>query len=471
MNLFLRNQTVFERLVISGGFAFLAMAASMRHVHSQRINYAGPPINYQTASLDNVVSRLDEKLADGRVILEHDEEFGYLKSLLNELQVPVESQTLVFSKTSLQLRRISPRRPRAIYFGDEVYVGYCWRGDMLEIAVTDPVQGAIFYTLDQEPSDKKPSRMIRDRGACLSCHSSSRTQNVPGYLVRSGYVDGAGHYLLGRGSFLSDATSPFRERWGGWYVTGSHGDMRHMGNTISIKDDTEFDFEKGANLVDLSTKFRAEHYLSPHSDLVALMVLEHQSQMHNAMAQANYESRRAIHQSEEMNELLERPKGYLSDSAKRRIEKAATNVLTHLLFVDEFPLECTVSGSSEYVSVFEKLGPFDSHGRTLRQFDLENRMFRYPCSYLIYSEAFAGLPEIVRNRVLERLAGILMADAGQANDQDNKLILSWADEERQVVHEILYDTLDLYAKRIDSLTEKAVDTTGHPTSDETPNSD
>ena len=372
---------------------------------AQTGNFEQSPINYLDAEVSDAVARLGQRLQSGQTKLHFDPQFGYLKAVLEELEVPASSQTLVFSKTSLQLHRISPRRPRSLYFNDDVYVGYCQQGDVLEFAATDPNQGAIFYTLKQSP-EANPS-IVRDRGNCLSCHASSRTQGVPGYLVRSVFSDASGRPKLGSGTFLTDHTSEFEKRWGGWYVTGRHGSMRHMGNTICDGDEYAFDRDLGANRTSLDEYIHTDDYLTPHSDIVALMVLEHQTQMHNAIAAANYETRQALHQSYQMNELLERPKDYISESAQRRIAASAERVLKYLLMSEEFQLTDSVSGASGFETEFAERGIKDSRGRSLRDFDLQTRLFKYPCSYLIYSAAFDALPQQVRDQVISRLHDIL----------------------------------------------------------------
>jgi hypothetical protein len=144
------------------------------------------------------------------------------------------------------------------------------------------------------------------------------------------------------------------------------------------------------------------------------MVLQHQSQMHNAIASANYETRQAVYQAEQMNELLERAPGHLSETAERRINSAAERVLKHLLMCDEFTLTDPVAGSSQFAREFEAVGQKDSRGRSLRDFDLQTRVFRYPCSYLIHSDAFDGLPDLVRTKILEKLVNVLTRkDAGE----------------------------------------------------------
>lgn len=411
---------------------------------SQTAGYERAPIHYLTAEVHDRVAELSSKLDAGELELEYDADHGYLPSVLAALEIPASSQTLVFSKTSLQLHRISPRRPRALYFNDDVYVGWCQNGDVLEFAATDAKQGAIFYSLKQ--SLKEPPRLIRDRGQCLSCHASSRTQGVPGYVIRSVFVDAAGYAMLGTHTYTTDHSSPFDERWGGWYVTGRHGAMRHMGNVISREEgrDVITDRESGANRETLEGLVNTNPYLTPHSDLVALMVLEHQTQMHNAIAAANYETREAVHQSAQMNELLDREPGSISDSGERRIDAAADRVLRYLLMCDEFQLSDTISGTSGFAEEFTARGIQDSEGRSLREFDLQSRLFRYPCSYLIHSPAFDGLPDVVRGRVLGRLAKVLTG-RDRSSDFDHL-----SDADRLAILEILVATKPEFAALCES---------------------
>ena len=409
--------------------------------YAQRDDYDNPPINYSTAEVNDPVAKLARRVASGDVALPFDEEGqGYLPAVLKVLDVPVSSQTLVFSKTSMQRSRISPHRPRAIYFNDDVYVGFCQNGSVIEIAATDPKMGAVFYTLEQSRNTKP--QFIRDQGQCLTCHSSNRTQNVPGYLIRSVFANADGMPDFGRGTYTTDHTSPFKERWGGWYVTGMHGGMRHMGNAILNKREDELDRATHANLKSLDELVSTSPYPSSHSDIVALMVMEHQTQMHNAMAWANYETRRAIHQSRIMNEVLDRPMEFLNESGERRINNAADRVLEYLLMCDEFTLTSPVQGSSDFTVEFASRGIRDSRGRSLRDFDLKTRMFRYPCSYMIHSHAFDELPDQVRRRVLSKLRQILDSDVTGA---DLEKYAHLSDEDRRSITQILTTTKPEFA--------------------------
>jgi hypothetical protein len=399
-----------------------------------QLQFESEPINYASAETDNPVARLQERLDAGEAQLAYDDQYGYLPAVLESLEVQPSSQVLVFSQTSFQLRKISPQRPRAVYFNDDTYVGWVQRGDVLEIATIDPQLGTIFYTLDQQRSER--TNFVRDRGQCLTCHASSRTQGVPGLLIRSVFPDASGRPILGSGTFTTDHRSPFRERWGGWYVTGTHGEMRHMGNgTVADRSNPEaLDLEAGANRGDLKDLCDTASYLKPRSDLVALMVLEHQSQMHNFLTLANFETRLALHYDGIMNEALGRPADHQSESTQRRIAAVAEKLVRYLLFVDEFVLTAPVRGSEEFISQFVSQGLRDGQGRSLRELDLNHRLLKYPCSYLIYSEAFTQLPVQVRQPVYRQLFEVL------SGHDPSEEFGRFSPKDRGAIREILCDT-------------------------------
>ncbi|PHS18483.1 MAG: hypothetical protein COA78_02095 [Blastopirellula sp.] len=399
-------------------------------------DFEDPPINYNTAEVDNVISRLQEKIDSDDVKMRYDAKTGYLKAVLEALEVPVNSQGLVFSKTSFQLRRISPNTPRAVYFNDDVYVGFVVGGTVVEIAAADPKLGAVFYSLDQNPT-RRP-QFKRHTYECTQCHAGSMTQGVPGHTVRSVYPGADGRAQLQHGSFISTHESPFKQRWGGWYVTGTHGDDHHMGNSSIRSTETpeSLDRERGSNVVSLEDYFATSRYLSKHSDIVSLMVMEHQTQTHNAITKANYQAIWTARDCDVLNEALERPENFQSESTIRRYESGAKNVVDHLLMVDEYRLKSPVTGTSAYTEEFAALGPFDSQGRTLRQLDLQTRLFKYPCSYLIYSEAFDALPDSATGPIYRQLWEIL---TGKNTDEDYAHL---SPKDRQAILEILRETKD-----------------------------
>ncbi len=372
-----------------------------------QLEFERAPISYHQAEVSDPVARLQAKIDAGRERLEYDADFGYLKSLLERLDVPISSQGLVYSKTSFQLKRIDPRHPRAVYFNDRVYIGFVQQGDVLEVASVDPRNGVVFYTLSQRRTDRP--KFVRDRGQCLTCHASSRTAGVPGVLVRSVLVSPAGQLMLGTRAYTTDHRSPLRERWGGWYITGRHGSDYHMGNiTIARRSDADqIDLAAHANLESLDGLVDTAPYLSPYSDLVALMVLEHQTQVQNRITRAHFETRIARHYDQVMNEMLERPDDYQSDTTKRRIDRVAEQLVDYLLLVDEYHLVSPVRGPSRFAEEFQQRGPRDHRGRSLRDLDLKTRLFKYPCSYLIYSPSFDALPSAVRRVVYDKLWAVL----------------------------------------------------------------
>ncbi|MCA9192610.1 MAG: hypothetical protein KDB03_12635 [Planctomycetales bacterium] len=380
--------------------------------HSQcifaQLDFEKAPINYGQVQTHDPIAKFIQRLNKGEAQLEYSPKFGWLPSILENMEVPIESQVMVFSKTSLQLHRIGPRTPRAIYFNDEVYIGFCQGGDVVEIAATDPDLGGVFYTLDQSPTPQP--QIIADRGQCLTCHATNRTQNVPGFLVRSIFSDANGRPRSGTRTYVTDHSSPFEQRYGGWYVTGQHGTIRHMGNVIAPdrNEPESIDREAGANLNCLDEYFDGRPYLSKHSDLVALMMLEHQSQMHNILARAAIETRIAEHYDQGINEALGRPIDTVSESTKRRIAAAGEMLVRYMLFADEERLPNPVTGTSDYCQTFESLPiPKDNQGRHLRELDLQTRLLKYPCSYLIYTEAFDALPTDMLAFVRDRLSTIL----------------------------------------------------------------
>jgi len=393
------------------------------------------PIRYSNSKPDNCVSRLIDRVQSGETMLQHDARFGYLKSLLAELDVPVSSQMLVFSKTSLQRHRIGPRTPRALYFNDEVYVGFCQEGEVLEISTADPQLGTVFYTLDQQGEPRPHFR--RQFDTCLICHGSSQTKEVPGHVVRSVLADATGFPILSSGTYRIDQTSPLARRWGGWYVTGTHGDQRHLGNLIARPraEPETVDNSAGLNRTSLDDRVDAANYLSGHSDIVALMVLEHQTDAHNYITRANFLTRQATHYQQSLNRELGEPEDRVWDSTKSRIKNAGEPLVEYLLFSEEAKLTSPIRGTSGFAEEFVQRGPRDSRGRSLRDFDLATRLFKYPCSYLVYSPSFAALPPEVKTYVSRRMHEVL-----SGRDTSTKFAhLSAAD--RQAIREILDETL------------------------------
>lgn len=417
-----------------GGYRALAAALVLAAGAWAADDFEKPPISYSRGKPDNAVSRLEARLAAGKARLEYGRDRGYLEAVLRELKVPVSSQALVFSKTSLQRRRIAPKTPRAIYFSDDVYVGYCQGGEVLEVSAVDPKLGTVFYTLQQEKA--KAPAFKRQGDACLLCHGSSQTQGVPGHLVRSVFPDYLGLPLLSAGTTRVDQTTPIEKRWGGWYVTGTHGKQSHLGNLIVRTRAVSFPVENpdGLNVTKLAGRFDTSAYPSPHSDIVALMVLEHQATAHNHLTKANFTAREALEYERSLNKEMKLPPTHRWDSAVSRIRGAGDDLLRYMLFCEEAPLSGPIKGTSGFAEEFAKRGPRDPKGRSLRDLDLKRRLFKYPLSYLIYSEAFDALPSEMRDHVLRRLHGVL---TGKDNHKDFAHLSA---DDRKAIREILVAT-------------------------------
>src|SRR5262245_15796712 len=108
-----------------------------------------PAIKYSTAPLNNVVDEVNKKIADGSIRLTSEGRSRFLRSALEALQLPVDSQLLVFSRASLQGKLINEQNPRALFFNDRAALGWVRDGEIIEVAAYDATAGAVFYTLDQ----------------------------------------------------------------------------------------------------------------------------------------------------------------------------------------------------------------------------------------------------------------------------------------------------------------------------------
>jgi hypothetical protein len=401
------------------------------------IPYSDAPINYRSDELSDPVAKLQQQIEQGNASLVYEPDHGYLKSVLSLLKVPIDSQTLVFSKTSFQYPKISPEHPRALYFNDDVYVGSVHEGKAVEIVSFDPMQGAIFYLLDERKVERPAFQ--RAELDCTQCHIAAGTRGIPGVLLRSVYPTSTGTLVSGAKTYIIDQESPISERWGGWYVTGKVAGESHMGNAVVVGDQGAGVSEPVAGeiaaskLVPLAKPFDASAYLFAGSDVVAHLVLAHQTQMHNLITLTNYKTRLALYaQAQQARNAGASADAPLPASGRQQFERPAEQLLRYLLFVNEAPLPganaARALDSSAFAREFAARGVRDSRGRSLRDFDLNNRIFRFPCSYLIYSDSFDALPEPARAYVYHRLLEVLSGrdqstDFANLSAQDRRAIL------------------------------------------------
>jgi len=369
----------------------------------------------------DVLTRLAGQLERGEATLEYREGPGYLPSLLEKLDVNADSQTLVFSKTSLQQAIINPKNPRALYFNDNVSIGHVPGGEVFELAALEPSHGLVFYTLDTKKSESP--RLQRRGTECFFCHGMGN-KGAPGLVVATVFPNEQGVPAY-TSTFIDtiDHRTPFDQRWGGWYVTGTHGSQRHLGNAVASDPFRPLDLASpdSQNVTTLNGRFDVSKYLTGSSDIVALMTLEHQVGVANRLNATIFQYNRLSRDG-------------LTDAEWTHLDGEIDDLVGYMLFVDEAPLNGPVKGVSSFTQTFARRGPRDKRGRSLRDFDLQKRIFRYPLSYMVYSELFDGLPAQVSERVHRRLYDVLTGTVTSPKYSG----LSSAD--REAIFEILIET-------------------------------
>tara|TARA_B100000029_G_scaffold507981_1_gene593816 strand:- start:76 stop:1389 length:1314 start_codon:yes stop_codon:yes gene_type:complete len=397
------NTQTGARMRVTGALCLLGLATlHWADAHCAEPKPVGPddplpfgqsPVDYLGDAASDPVATLNKRLAEKKIRLEAVSGRGYLDAVLKALAVPVSSQLLVYSKTAVNQRLITPRTPRAIYFNESVSVAWVPGTRELEVMSVDPVKGAMFYVLSQPSASEGASPEFHRKTSCLACHIGRTTLSVPGGIVRSFLVDQVGKPLEGY-SRVTGATR-IANRWGGWYVTGELAGMSHMGNLVSREDNRRHKQQPGfrASLSRLSTLADLSGYLNGQSDVVAHLVFDHQCHGQNLLARVTYEH------------LLERRSG------------VEHRLLRYLLLDDHPTWDGTVRGTTDFRQWFQTRGPRDDAGRSLRQLDLKTRLFRHRLSYLVYSPQLHAMPGPPRRRLGERLAEVLAAAlAGQPVD-------------------------------------------------------
>ncbi len=379
-----------------------------------------PAHDYWNRPLKDRFTRLKDDLETGKLPLDYSSEKAYVISLLKVLDIPATSQMLVFSTTSLQLRLISPRNPRALFFNEDLYLGWM-PGGKIEIVSMDPEIGGIFYIFDIL-LDGKPPVTERSR-RCMNCHSDDDTRQVPGIVIRSVVPGPSGGSL---DSFRREDTGhhiPFSDRFGGWHLTGAETLGKHWGNLtgrLSMGEMTTTPLEPGRN-------FNWDNYPVRTSDVLPQLIHEHQAGFANRLFEAAYRARHYLHEG----------RGSLTNRVHiDLLKEQADQLVRYLLFTDEaeFP-KAGIPGDPAYAADFTEKRRPDAKGRSLRDLNLKDRIFEYRCSYLIYSEAFQSLPPVFKNHVYRRLGEALDPRTGGAD------FAHLSNAEKTAIREILRDTL------------------------------
>ncbi len=358
------------------------------------------PIRYSDTMPTDRLAELKKKLAMLKAERQLNGGLKLLEFVLDELDVPKESQVLVFSKTSLQNNRISPQTPRCLYFSANAYVGYV-PGGSIEVIVQDAALGPVFYLL--EPDRSGSIKIERDTNRCLSCHATSRTENIPGMLIRSVYADEEGHPILQLGTHDVDHETALADRWGGWYVTGKSS-QAHLGNRV-FKAESDLN-PSVVQIKTLEGKVDIKNYLSPSSDVVALLVLEHQTKMHNLLNAASMNYRRSLY----FMRILDPDADPAVGSAGEIADCGAKDIVDYLFFKNETDLGDGVDGDEAFQQMFLKRFPQSKRGDSLAEFRLYGRIFKNRCSYMVYSDAFKGMPALLRKKVIARMKRVVAGE-------------------------------------------------------------
>ncbi len=373
------------RFFVTGLFAFLILAVSDAATFAREGTGPRGPIDRT-----DPIALLEDRILNGRTSLGFEPDHGFLKALLQYLDVDTHTQILVFSKTSLQDKLIGPVTPRAIYFNDRVAVGAVQNSSVLEI-MAPASHGYVFYTLENKAAGAP--RFTKHEGAdCGRCHGADSLE--PGLIVASTPVarDGVPVFIPSQRAprlfEFTDHATPMADRWGGWYVTGSHAGQPHLGNGAFVYDDAgirQIHNADAFSVTSLAGYFDVSRYLEPTSDIVALMVFEHQAKMTNMLLKA----------------------GVMAGRTNHLPAAAAEDIVAYMLFADEAPLAGPVTGDEAFQGAFTKAGPRDAARRSLRDFDLRARLFKYPLSYMVYSPVFEALPLFAKQAVYKRLFDVL----------------------------------------------------------------
>ena len=410
------------------GFAILILLVLAARVLAQApIGFADPQHGYWTRPPQDRFARIKAEIETGKRQLDVGSEKGLLLSLLRELDVPVSSQMLVMSATSLQKGLINPRNPRALYFNDDTYVGFVPRG-RIEIASIDPELGGIFYISQRGRNDRLPR--IERADNCMTCHAPHYLDEIPGLVIESVVpgMTGGGEKAFRRET--SGHAVPLDQRFGGWHVTGAGAFVRHWGNLMM-----EFTPEgRRERNVQIGELFEPERYPLATSDILPQLLHEHQVGFVNRTVRATYRARGSLRE-------LEAAKGTPRESevaAKWNAEREtlARDLVKYLLFADEAPLPSGgVQGDPQFKADFLARRKTAADGTSLRDFELQTRLFTRRCSYMIYSPSFLGMPAALKEAVFRQLGAAL--DEGHPMPEFAYL----PDAEKRSIRTILKETL------------------------------
>jgi hypothetical protein len=349
--------------------------------------FATAPHLYWEKPQQDRFSKMIAQVAAGKAALDLSNNTAFLLSLLKALEIPVSSQLLVFSGSSLQKRLINSRNPRALYFNEDTFVGFV-PGGRIEIASLDPELGLIFSIFDPLRGGAALPTVTRPEG-CLNCHAEAHSYRLPGVSIESLAVDRDGSSLETYRRGEIGHMVPLADRFGGWHLTGGHGLASTRANFIGSLSPagmarTENPVGKFADV---------SNYPVATSDILPHLIHEHLSGFLNRLIQLRYLERRM------------RMAAQTSEPDRAAMQRLVDEFADYLLFKDEAALPSGgVTGEPTYQAAFlERYA-----GSGLGQFDLKSRIFRLRCSYLLGTEIWKsnspGLQKAISSQLGKKLA-------------------------------------------------------------------
>lgn len=399
---------------------FLFVTVTALAVETQ-VAFKEPPHKYLEHRPQDRFARLQKQIESGEIRLDTTDDKTFLHSLLKALDVPVSSQLLVFSASSLQSEIINPRNPRALYFSEDLYLGFV-PGGKIEIIAMDPEMGAMFYIFERlRPGGGVPPITRSDK--CFNCHAGNATKRVPGLIAESLLPMLSGASLETYRRDEQGHQIPLDKRFGGWHLTGKHHLKENLANLMG-RTSSSRGFEK--TRVEPGQMSDLNLHLRPTSDILPHLLHEHQIGFEN----------RVFHAAYVMRQLLAEGRGSLSMAAKPEVEKLAEELARYILFVDEAELPTEgIEGDPEFIQEFQRNKKSVSAGPSLKDFDLKNRIFKYRASYMLYTDSWQKLPLMLRERVYFKMA------EGLRDQNPNPVYTHLPVEEKRAIRAIMKETV------------------------------
>lgn len=383
------------------------------------MDFKAPPHSYLDWKPKDRFAELQEKAQKGEVKIDTSSDRAFLSSLLQALNVPVSSQMLVFSASSLQSEIINPRNPRALYFNEDTYIGWV-PGGLVEIIAADPEMGPIFYVFDRlRPGGPVPN--VTRSTKCMNCHAGNATRRLPGLIAESLLVSQAGSSLETYRRDVQGHQIPLENRFGGWHLTGEHNLTDNKANVMGLTRNGRIE----KTPVPPGQFSNLDLHLLPTSDILPHLVHEHQMGFENRLVYAIYT----------MRQLKAENKGLMSAEGKAEIEERAQELARYIVFADEakFPAKGIV-GDPKYAEDFLRDRKMTKAGLSLKDFDMRTRIFKHRCSFMLYTDTWKHAPRELKDRVYYHMAGYL-------RDQPDAQHAHIPPAERLAIRSILKETV------------------------------